>query len=80
MSAGAEQPLEGLNPTHERLLRQFEHEHLPDELRELSAPFHTVACHVVVEARRKELHPADVTVALRKLLEAKDAFVRARLD
>jgi len=57
------------------MMRWFQYEHLPDYLREVSKPFCDLAAHVV------ETIPgsAERTVALRKLLEAKDAAVRAAL-
>lgn len=56
-------------------LRFFDYEHLPEKLQAVSKPFHALA-HVAVA-----LLPicAERTVALRKLLEAKDAAVRAAL-
>lgn len=51
----------------------FAYEHLPQELREISAPFGSLAEWVVRTIPRNP----ERTVALRKLLEAKDAAVRA---
>lgn len=59
--------------SQERMLTWFEYGHLPDHLQEISAPFATLADHVT---RTVEPGP-ERTVALRKLLEAKDAAVRA---
>lgn len=58
------------------LLQYFTFEHLPDHLKEVSRPFGELALRVV------ELVPGNPerTVALRKLLEAKDAAVRAALS
>ena len=58
------------------LLRYFEFEHLRDDLRPVSQKFHELAAWIVAELPRN----AERTVALRKLLEAKDAAVRARLQ
>lgn len=58
------------------LLRFFEYKHLPDNLQSVSKQFHDLAHNIA------DLNPADQregTVALRKLLEAKDAAVRAFL-
>lgn len=59
------------------ILRYFEHEHLTDgPLRATSAKFHAFATEV------DETLPdgPEKSTALRKLLEAKDAAVRAALD
>lgn len=58
------------------LLRFFEYEHLKPHLQPVSKMFHDLAHNIV------DLNPADereATVALRKLLESKDAAVRAFL-
>lgn len=61
------------NPKHDRMLRWFEFTHLPVNLQRVSQPFSTLA-NILVE----DLQPGpERTVALRKLLEAKDAAVRA---
>lgn len=57
------------------MLKWFAYEHLPDALRAISRPFSELA-EIVVNLC--EPGP-ERTVALRKLLEAKDAAVRARL-
>lgn len=60
----------------EDLLRFFAYKHLPDNLQSVSKQFHDLAHNIV------DLNPGDkreATVALRKLLEAKDAAVRAFL-
>lgn len=59
------------------LLKYFEHEHLPPFLKRVSIPFCELAWNLVVE---HELKGPELTVALRKLLEAKDCAVRAKLD
>lgn len=59
----------------EPLLQFFAYDHLPDALREVSAPFGELADHIVATLPRNP----ERTVALRKLLEAKDCAVRARL-
>jgi hypothetical protein len=52
----------------------FAYEHLPAHLQEVSKPFGELAKLIVSLPRNPER-----TVALRKLLEAKDAAVRAKL-
>jgi len=54
------------------LLDFFQHAHLPKDLAEVSRPFGELA-HKVAE----HLDGPEVTVCLRKLLEAKDCAVRA---
>jgi hypothetical protein len=61
----------------DHVLQFFAYEHLPVHLAEVSAPFHKLAHDMAYK------FPAEggreVTVGLRKLLEAKDCFVRAKL-
>ena len=61
-----------MNPAIEHVLKFFVYEHLPEHLQKVSKPFHDLA-HSTVEAVP---HGPELTVALRKLLEAKDAAVR----
>ena len=57
------------------ILRYFEFTHLPDSLRAVSMPFSELAQRLAVM-----LPPGpETSVALRKLLESKDAAVRAAL-
>lgn len=56
-----------------KILRFFDYAHLIGEKAEASKPFADLAYSVA--ARGKD--PAETTVALRKLLEAKDAAVRS---
>ncbi|KUF18474.1 hypothetical protein [Streptomyces silvensis] len=58
------------------ILRYFEYGHLPEHLGAVSAPFADLA-HRLVEALPSG---PELSVALRKLLESKDAAVRAALD
>lgn len=53
----------------------FAYEHLPPHLQEVSKPFAHLAQIIIAELPRNP----ERTVALRKLLEAKDAAVRAKL-
>lgn len=57
------------------ILRYFRYLHLPPFLQDASKPFCEIARHVVETLPRN----AERTVALRKLLEAKDAAVRANV-
>lgn len=57
------------------ILQYFNFGHLPERLQAVSAIFYDAACKIVALVPRN----AERTVALRKLLEAKDAAVRANL-
>lgn len=57
----------------DRLLQFFQYEHLPPALQEVSKPFCELANHTVDSLPSNPEH----TVALRKLLEAKDCAVQA---
>lgn len=57
-----------------QILRFFDYEHLESPLRDISQRFHDLA-HQLAE----ELEGPELTVSLRKLLEAKDCAVRAAL-
>lgn len=59
----------------EHILQFFAYEHLPPHLQRVSLPFHLLATTIVADLPRNP----ERTVALRKLLEAKDAAVRAAL-
>jgi hypothetical protein len=59
----------------DRMLQFFAYEHLPPHLQEHSKPFADLA-NLIVETLPSN---PERTVALRKLLEAKDCAVRARL-
>ena len=59
----------------DRMMKWFEWSHLPEELQAVSKPFHDLAnqlCEVIQAGPER-------TVAMRKLLEAKDAAVRAKV-
>lgn len=64
------------HPSVGSLLAFFEYAHLPPELGEQSRRFHELA-HALADDER--LDGPELTVALRKLLEAKDCAVRAAL-
>lgn len=59
----------------EPILQFFTFSHLPKPLQEVSEPFGTLALTIVAQLPRNQ----ERTVALRKLLESKDAAVRAKL-
>lgn len=59
----------------EEMLQFFVWEHLPAHLQGVSAKFANLAKDIVLELPRNP----ERTVALRKLLEAKDCAVRSRL-
>lgn len=60
---------------NEHILQFFDYEHLPPHLSEVSKPFADLAQMIVATLPRNPKR----TVALRKLLESKDAAVRAKL-
>ena len=57
----------------ETILQFFSYEHLPEALQNISKPFCALAKTITITLPRNP----ERTVALRKLLEAKDAAVRA---
>lgn len=61
---------------NDAILRYFHYAHLPAVLQDASAPFCNLAMRIVRTLPRN----AERTVALRKLLEAKDAAVRANVN
>lgn len=78
-----------MHPSARHIMRFFEHEHLPPHLAAVSRPFCQLA-HALAygdnhpqagtcTTGRGPLEGPELTVALRKLLEAKDAAVRAAL-
>jgi hypothetical protein len=66
----------GRHPGTAHIVRYFTYEHLPADLQTVSRLFHDLAQDLL------DLLPdgPELTVGLRKLLEAKDCFVRAALD
>jgi hypothetical protein len=64
-----------MNDSTEPMLQFFAYEHLPADLQGFSKPFGDLARKLVETLPRNP----ERTVALRKLLEAKDCAVRARL-
>lgn len=63
------------HPSTVHLLQFFEYMHLPAHLQTVSMPFKTLA----EEMARGLPSGPELTAGLRKLLEAKDCFVRAKL-
>lgn len=59
-------------------LNFFKYEHLPPVLQEFSKPFAEMAEYLVLKLQDSP-HSGEIGAGLRKLLEAKDCFVRARL-
>lgn len=59
----------------EHVLQFFCYEHLPPHLQEVSMPLGELAKHMAVTLPSNP----ETTAGLRKLLEAKDCFVRAKL-
>lgn len=69
------EPKEATTPPSEHIMQFFAFGHLPPHLQEVSKPFGILAEQIVAALPRNP----ERTVALRKLLEAKDAAVRALL-
>lgn len=63
------------HPAIAHVLQYFAYQHLPERLQSISRPFCVLAEEVASRAPQSQ----ETTVALRKLLEAKDAAVRAAL-
>jgi hypothetical protein len=60
----------------EGIMRFFEYEHLPLQLQKVSAPL----CDLAQKLDKELPNGAEKVAGLRKLLEAKDCFVRASFD
>lgn len=67
------EPAQQTNPPPDHIMQFFAYEHLPPHLQAVSKPFGDLARDIVEVLPRNP----ERTVALRKLLEAKDAAVRA---
>jgi hypothetical protein len=65
-----------LHPSVEAILQYFSWEHLPTHLQAVSRPLGELAAAVAASLPNNP----ELTAGLRKLLEAKDCFVRAALD
>lgn len=64
-----------MHPSTAAILKHFTFDHLPEHLREISRPI----CELAHEMGEK-LDGPELTAGLRKLLEAKDALVRAKVE
>lgn len=65
------------HPAVTQLLRWFEYDHLPPHLQDVSRLFHFLAYELV---EHQNLEGPELATALRKILEAKDCAVRAKLE
>lgn len=65
-----------MHPAVAHVMKFFAYTHLPAHLQEVSKPFALLAAEVANRAPDSQ----ETTIALRKLLEAKDAAVRAALN
>ena len=66
---------DNLHPSVANVLKFFAYEHLPRHLQEVSKPL----CELATQMANTLPQNTELTVGLRKLLEAKDCFVRAML-
>jgi hypothetical protein len=64
-----------IHPACRQVLQYFEYKHLPEHLQEVSKACYDLAWQMAFTSPQNP----ELTVGLRKLLEAKDCFVRARL-
>jgi hypothetical protein len=64
------------HPATTGLLRYFTYSHLPEDLQVVSRPL----CRLANDLAESLPDGPELTTGLRKLLEAKDCFVRAALD
>lgn len=64
-----------MHPSITHVLQFFNYDHLPEKLRAVSKPF----CELAQEVAARAPYSQETTVAVRKLLEAKDAAVRASM-
>lgn len=64
------------HPSTQHVMKQFRRAHLPDHLAEVSRSCANLAEHMVSMLPDSP----ELTVALRKLLEAKDCFVRTAVE
>lgn len=76
MSEQPSGPTPARHPATAHLLRFFDHRHLPAHLQAVAQPVAELAGHMADSLP----DGPEKTVGLRKLLEAKDALVRAALD
>lgn len=72
----SEQHLREMHQATAQVYRHFRYDHLPEHLQQLSAP----CCALATRMIHALPDGPELTVGLRKLLEAKDCFVRAALS
>lgn len=65
------------HPSVSSITKFFDYAHLPESLQDVSKHFHDLAERLLVVVDKDT---PEVTAGLRKLLEAKDCFVRAYFD
>lgn len=65
-----------MSQEQDRMMKWFAYEHLPSHLQEVSKQFHALASDIALLVQPGP----ERTVAMRKLLEAKDAAVRATVN
>jgi hypothetical protein len=63
------------HPSVAHIMQFFKYAHLPEHLQVISRPVGDLAEHMAMELPQNP----ELTAGLRKLLEAKDCFVRAKL-
>jgi hypothetical protein len=69
--------VEGRHPATQQIARWFSYDHLPEGL----PRFISVDCSITAEDMLSQLPDGpELTAGLRKLLEAKDCFVRAAIE
>jgi hypothetical protein len=64
------------HPSVVQILQYFRYQHLPEDLQEISRP----CCELATKMASRLNQNPELTTGLRKLLEAKDCFVRAGLE
>lgn len=67
---------EGRHPSTQQIARHFDYEHLKTPMRGFSQQCYDLAANMIHDLP----DGPELTAGLRKLLEAKDCFVRASLD
>lgn len=70
---GTSKVIEGTYGKVNPIMKYFEYEHLPQHLQDVSAP----VCELAKKMDRELPENAEKEAGLRKLLEAKDCFVRS---
>ena len=73
-------PIKLTNPASKHIYpiyEYFSYSHLPEHLQAISRPFHDIACNMI--NKQAGAYNEELNHGLRKLLEAKDCFVRANI-